>query len=171
MFHRTQVQASTAATNEQIGAALQVLFNSMPFPRGVDPEKAVIGYLNALQGFPVEAIAYGIRRFLRGECEGVNPRFCPHPPELAGIIRDTLGSKPSLPTGKLYGYRQPKSAVLERRCTKEWARQLVNQGVHPRGSIWCPGSLNDKPEIGDLFGPDDDWKPARPLTGDESAAA
>lgn len=59
----------------------------MRFHPGVDPDKATFGYLQALQGFSIEAIAHGIRKFLRGECEGVNPRFCPHPPELAQIVR------------------------------------------------------------------------------------
>ena len=169
MFRNTQVQASMAASNEQIGAALQILFNSMPFPRGVDPEKAIIAYVNALQGYPVEAIAHGIRKFLRGECEGVSQKFCPHPPELAAIVRGTIPDRPSFrPEGVLYGYKPPKSKIIEKRCTKEWARRLVDEKVHPRGSIWCPGAIGDKPEIGDLYGPDDQWQNAQPLKRETS---
>lgn len=170
MFHNTQVQPSTAATNEQIGAALQILFNSMRFPPGVDAAKAIFGYMQALEGMPIEAITEGIRKFLRGECEGVNPKFCPHPPELSAIVRGTMSSRPRLEAeGKVYGYHPPKTNIIERRCTKDWARQLVNQGVHPRGSIWCPGALSSgdgergKPEIGDLYAPDPEWKNAFPL--------
>ena len=61
----------------------------MPFPKGTDPEKAVGGYIAALHGFPIDAIALGIRRFIRGECKDVSAKFCPHPPELANIIRTT----------------------------------------------------------------------------------
>jgi hypothetical protein len=156
-----------AASNEQIGAALQVLFNSMRFPPGVDAEKAIYGYMQALQGFPVEAIAHGIRKFLRGECDGVNPKFCPHPPELASIIRGTIRDRSSSPTGgRLYGYRAPKSKIVEPRCTKDWAAQLVAQGMHPHGSIWCPGDLGDRPDIGDLYAPDSEWKPPVKVGGD-----
>jgi hypothetical protein len=59
----------------------------MRFHPGVDPDKATFGYMQALNGFTIEAISHGIMKFLRGECEGVNPKFCPHPPELAQIVR------------------------------------------------------------------------------------
>lgn len=134
----------------------------MRFPPGVDADKAVLGYVGALQGFTIEAIADGIRRFLRGDVEGVSPKFCPHPPELARIVREGI-RQPTRQTGKLYGYRAPRSRILEKRCTKDWARRLVEQGVHPRGSIWCPGPIDDRPDIGDLYAPDDTWKPAVPL--------
>lgn len=70
--------------------ALQVLFDSMRFPPGVDEKRAIFGYMTALNGFSVEAIEHGIRKFLRGECEGVNPKYCPHPPELASIVRTVV---------------------------------------------------------------------------------
>jgi hypothetical protein len=62
----------------------------MRFPPGVDEKRAIFGYMTALNGFTIEAIEYGIRKFLRGECEGVNPKYCPHPPELAAIIRTAV---------------------------------------------------------------------------------
>jgi hypothetical protein len=62
----------------------------MHFHPGVDPDKAMFGYMQALQGFTIEAIAAGILKFLRGECEGVNPKYCPHPPELAQIVRTAV---------------------------------------------------------------------------------
>jgi hypothetical protein len=71
----------------------------------------------------------------------------------------------------LSAYRPPRSAVLERRCTKDFARQLVANRVHPRGSIWCPGGVNDHPEYGDLYGPDPDWKPPVSLDGPAEAQA
>lgn len=81
--------------------ALQVLFDSMRFPPGVDEKRAIFGYMTALSGFTVEAIEAGIRKFLRGECEGVNPKYCPHPPELAHIVRTAVvpgrAHQPALP--------------------------------------------------------------------------
>lgn len=62
----------------------------MRFHPGVDPDKAMYGYMQALNGFTLDAIAAGITKFLRGECEGVNPKFCPHPPELAQIVRSAV---------------------------------------------------------------------------------
>lgn len=62
----------------------------MRFPPGVDEKRAIFGYMTALAGFTVEAIECGIRKFLRGECEGVNPKYCPHPPELAAIVRTAV---------------------------------------------------------------------------------
>lgn len=69
---------------------MQILFNSMRFPPGVDASKAIDGYHLALRGFTAEAIAEGIAKFLRGECADVNPKFCPHPPELAQIVRSAV---------------------------------------------------------------------------------
>lgn len=160
-------QPSMPASTEQIAAALQILFNSMRFPPGVDAAKAIFGYINALQGFPIEAIAEGIRKYLRGECEDVSLKFCPHPPELAAIVRGVIPNRRSMPGGKYYSYKSPKSELLESRVTKEYGRQLVDSGVHPRGSIWLPGDINDRPDIGDLYGPDPKWKLPVPL-GDKS---
>lgn len=62
----------------------------MRFPPGVDPDRAAGGYLAALHGFTLDAIVCGIRKFIRGECEGVSLKYCPHPPELAQIVRTTV---------------------------------------------------------------------------------
>lgn len=168
-MHHSQVQPSMPATSEQIGEALKILFSSMPLPRGSDPERATIGYLHALQGFPIEAIAYGIRKFLRGECEGVSAKFCPHPPELAAIVRGEVHSRPTI-TGNIYGYHAPKSRILKRGIIKDHARNLVAQGVYPKGSIWCPGDIMENPVFGDLYGPDDEWERAFPLNSRAQAA-
>lgn len=133
----------------------------MRFPPGVDAEKAIFGYVGALQGFPIEAIAAGIRKFLRGECEDVSMKFCPHPPELAAIVRGTISRRQSNGTG--YSYQMPSSKLLERKVTKEYGRQLVDNGVHPRGSIWVPGDPTDRPDIGELYGPDPDWRLPRKI--------
>ena len=133
------------------------MFNSMRFPPGVDAEKAIYGYVGALQGFPIEAITSGIRRFLRGECEDVSMKFCPHPPELAAIVRGTISNRrPSNGTG--YSYQMPGSKLLEPKVTKEYGRQLVDSGVHPRGSIWIPGDPGERTDIGELYGPDENWR-------------
>lgn len=90
MFHSTQALPLKPASSAEIGAALQMLFNSMRFPPGVDASKAIDGYHLALRGFTAEAIAAGIAKFLRGECDGVSLKYCPHPPELADIIRTVV---------------------------------------------------------------------------------
>jgi hypothetical protein len=35
--------------------------------RGTDPDKALSGYVQALQGFTAEAIEAGVLKFMRGE--------------------------------------------------------------------------------------------------------
>ena len=146
------------------------MFGSMPLPRGVDREKAAIGYADALSGLPIEAIINGIRRFLRGEAEDLSPKFCPHPPELRKFIVSGMGSRQpaSAPSG-VYGYHQPRSQMIEHNLTKERAWQLIDGGVHPRGSIWCPGRFGEKPEIGDLFAPDEKWRGPFPLPTEKAA--
>lgn len=90
MNQHTTGQLSKPASSAQIAEALDILFKSMRFHPGVDPEKATFGYMQALAGFSIEAIAAGITKFLRGECADVNPKFCPHPPELAQIVRSAV---------------------------------------------------------------------------------
>lgn len=65
-----------------------------------------------------------------------------------------------------YTVKQPRSRILIAECTKEWARAQVKAGAYPRGSIWYPGCCvggEARPEIGDLFAPDDTWKRPTPL--------
>lgn len=65
-----------------------------------------------------------------------------------------------------FRYAQPRSQILIAECTREWARQQVKAGVYPKGSIWIPGCCEGsgaRPEIGDLFAPDERWKRATPL--------
>ena len=82
---------STPATAAETSAALSVLFDSgLPFQRGAKPETAALAYIEALHGITLDAIAAGIRKFLRGECEGVSPKFVPTPPELARIVRTAV---------------------------------------------------------------------------------
>lgn len=64
----------------------------------------------------------------------------------------------------IFSYRVPSSKCIERNLTKSEARQRVDNGVHPRGSIWLPGAFGSGTEhIGDLFGPDPNWQPAKPV--------
>lgn len=80
----------TPASSAEIGEALKVLFNSLPFQRGTDPGTVVIAYIEALRGVSLDGVKAGISKFLRGECEGVNPRYVPTPPELARIVRTAV---------------------------------------------------------------------------------
>jgi hypothetical protein len=167
----SNIQLSTPASNAEMAEALKFLFASLPLPRGTDPERAIFGYIQALAGLSLVAIENGIGKVMRGECEDVSRKFCPHPPELAAICRGASYVSPtaSPTTGKLYGYRAPASKVIERNCTKQLAFRLIDQGIHPRGSIWCPGQMNEKPEFGDLFGPDPSWQKPFPLSEQEAA--
>lgn len=81
---------STPASSAEIGEALKVLFNSLPFQRGTDPETVVVAYVEALRGVSLDGIKAGISKFLRGDCENVSMKFVPTPPELARIVRTAV---------------------------------------------------------------------------------
>lgn len=83
-------QPSRPASIVEISEALQVLFDTLPFQRGAKSDNAAAAYVTSLQGCTVEAINAGIKKFLRGECEDVSPRFIPTPPELAKIVRTAV---------------------------------------------------------------------------------
>ncbi len=78
------------ASIAETSAALQLLFDALPFQRGAKTDNVAAAYVEALRGMTAEAIEAGIRRFLRGEVEGVSPRFVPTPPELARIVRTAV---------------------------------------------------------------------------------
>lgn len=153
------------ASKAELAQPLGALFRAMPQARGTRAADRLDGYMTALSGFTLDEVEAGIAKFLRGEIDGISQKYCPHPPELAAIVRkvsaDTV--EPSAPKARLWRYRRPKSGILERNITKAWALHLVDNRIHPRRSIWCPGPINDNPDYGDLFAPDDDWKPAAPL--------
>lgn len=66
---------------------------------------------------------------------------------------------------QFYSYKPPRSAILERSCTKDWARQLIRQKVHPRGCIWCPGEAGERNQhLGDLYAPDPEWEGTQSLS-------
>jgi hypothetical protein len=152
-------QPERPATSIEISTAVGVLFRQMRLPKGVSSEERTEGYVTALEGMPLSAIEGAIAKFLRDEVPGFEKNeYCPRPPTLARVARDVAKAAiPPKERPKAYGYHQPASAVVERHITKAWAWQLIENGVHPRGSIWCPGSANEHPEYGDLYAPDDQW--------------
>jgi hypothetical protein len=75
------------ATIPEIAVSLDKLFDAMPAPRGIDPEKAFNGYVAALSGFAVEYIDEAIRRYLSAEFPKISLKFYPRAPELASIVR------------------------------------------------------------------------------------
>lgn len=81
---------STPASAAEISDALQILFDALPFQRGANSGNVAIAYIEALRGMTASAVTEGIRKFLRGDCEGVSPRFVPTPPELARIVRTAV---------------------------------------------------------------------------------
>lgn len=68
-----------------------------------------------------------------------------------------------------YSFRVPRSALLEPNITRGRAKQLAAQGFYPPRCIWIPGPYRDGAEYGDLFGPDENWQPARPILAKEDA--
>jgi len=161
---------SNPATIPEITIAVGVLFRQLRKPPGVKPEDRMEGYTIALYGFPLEAIEAAVAQVLRREVASIkNPDYCPLPPVLAEIVRaiapDAVPAKTgqaAKPVKQLFAYRPPDSKIIERNVTKDWAWELIRQGMHPVGSIWCPGQIGDRPDIGDLYGPDPDWQRAVP---------
>lgn len=82
--------SSKPASLAEISTALQVLFDALPFQRGSKTDNVAAAYVEALRGCTADAVNAGIRKFLRGECESVSPRFVPTPPELAKIVRGVV---------------------------------------------------------------------------------
>jgi hypothetical protein len=105
---------STPATNAQIAEALDILFKTMRFHPGVDEDRALFGYMQAMQGFTIEAIAAGVRKFIRGECSDVNPKYVPHPPELARIVRTAVVPQRIPAERRIAPYREPLPGERDR---------------------------------------------------------
>lgn len=84
-------QPSKPATSAEISEAMEFLFRAgLPFQRGTNADNVALAYIDALHGMSTAAIMAGIRKFLRGECEGVSPKYVPTPPELARIVRTAV---------------------------------------------------------------------------------
>lgn len=123
-------------------------------------------YDQALTGVPDQAISDAAVRFIKGDVPEQSRTFAPSIAEFVQQARFQVSLLPErnsslLPSGQKKGrfrYTTPKSKIIERRITWEYGRQLVDNGVHPRGSIWLPGDVLDHPEIGDMFAPDPDWQ-------------
>lgn len=82
--------SSKPASLAEISTALQVLFDALPFQRGAKTDNVAAAYLEALRGCTAEAVSAGVLKFLRGEIDGVSPRYIPTPPELARIVRSAV---------------------------------------------------------------------------------
>lgn len=83
--------SSRPASAAEISEILRLLFDAnLPFQRGANVENVAMAYIEALRGTTLEAIQAGVRKFLRGECQDVSPRYLPTPPELARIVRTAV---------------------------------------------------------------------------------
>lgn len=152
------------ATADEIETEVFRITSVMPLPRGMDGEKLIEGYSTALRGFPLQAISEAVTGFLNGRfASDFSPKWCPMPPELAIMTRKCLVPRGPQTHGTLYKYRPPSSMVIESGVTRDRAKQLVDCGVAPRGSIWCPGPIGERSEFGTLYGPDDAWSEAKPV--------
>jgi hypothetical protein len=63
--------------------ALQALLSSFPRPDASDPALAATAYVFAIDGISAAAVVNAVKRFIRGEVPGHDPRFCPTPAQLA----------------------------------------------------------------------------------------
>lgn len=81
--------SSKPASYAEISEALQILFDALPFQRG-SSDNVAMAYIEAINGTSLGSLQAGIRKFLRGECQDVNPRYVPTPPELARIVRTAV---------------------------------------------------------------------------------
>lgn len=150
-----------------------MLFRSMRLPPGSDPDKAIIGYVTALQGLPAEAISRGIQRFLRGECEEVSPKFCPYPPELAKICRTTrYATSPSPePRGfvpaEMPGFRErmrlkmPLYSYAERHGLMADLAAANREGFGAMVNLATKWGIEVPPELLGRHDAEDEWRRAR----------
>lgn len=155
--------STTAADIEdEVG---RIIRSGLPVPKGTDGEGLLRGWVEALQGMPLDAINRAVSRFLSGQfAADFSPRWCPMAPELAIMVRRCMTTEKA--ASQEYWYRLPRSRILRQRITRETVRQYVDAGVVPRGVIWVPGAHGkpgDRPDIGTLFGPDPLWQPAKLL--------
>lgn len=156
------------ATKTEIAVAIGKLLRAVPAKTGVKASERLEGFLIALEGFPLAAIETTIMRYLRGETE-LSRKYCPLPPELAAVVRSIAGRRVDATTGETlatsggrsWAYRAPTTKVIQRNVTREYGRQLVNGGVLPHGSIWCPNAEGER-HFGDVYAPDPYWKGPTP---------
>lgn len=100
--------SSKPASFAEISDALRVLFDAgLPFQRGTKADGVALAYVEALRGMTLESIQAGIRKFIRGECENVSPRFVPTPPELARIARTAVVPARVPEDHRIAPFRQP----------------------------------------------------------------
>lgn len=142
------------------------MLNGFPQSAASDKPALLLTFAQALSGVSDPAIIEAAQRFSSGLVPGQSPTFAPSVAEFAQEARRLSELAAVRHSDKRqWMYRKPVSRLLERNVTKEFAFRLIDQGVHPRGSIWCPGPLDSRPDIGDLFAPDPSWK--RPIPCDQ----
>lgn len=154
-----------STVNREAAQSITVMLNGFPQSPVANMKAVLLTFGQALHGVSDDVIREVAQRYVSGAVAGQSSTFAPSVAEFAQEARRIAETRAAISDGnrrKLYVYRKPTSELLERNVTKEFAFRLIDQGVHPRGSIWCPGSLDDRPDIGDLFAPDPAWKPARP---------
>lgn len=159
-----------SATKLEMAEQLHQLFSSLPQRAGDDPVAVMNGYLIAIQGLPLWAIAKTVQSYLRGLVKGQDNRFCPRAPEFATAVREERDStmhasaKSLMSKGRSYNLNIPKSKIIARKVTHEQTQEGRQCGIYPPDCIWLPGYINDRPHIGEVYAPDADWQPSKPLT-------
>jgi hypothetical protein len=123
----------------------------------------------ALSGVDPSSVIEAARRFTSGEVEGQSEDFAPSCAKFVKLCRkiekDRKPHKPHIPQYRLTHPDPRVSKLLAKDITKDKARQLVENGAAPRGSIWIPGPMDDETghtgkitAYGALWSPDPDWE-------------
>lgn len=153
------------AKPEQILSEVSRIINVTKPPKDMPADKLVDGYVEALGKFSIVHIREVVTRFCDGGyAPSISSTWAPMPLELAQLVRDYASARqrPDGAPGQKFTFNVPRSRVLHWNMSKDRLRQLVDEGVAPRGSIWLPGDPGSE-RFGTVYEPDPNWRGARPL--------
>lgn len=110
-----------------MAATIRPMFIALPLPRGIDADDLLRGYLFALDGEPEAAVRNVVGKLCKGTWSG-EIKFCPRPPELAGMVREErrtieLLSEPRRLPPPAVNVPFKDWRVIHRERTKELAEQ------------------------------------------------
>ena len=117
------------ASSTEIGVALKRLTNTLPPPRGIAMDKAIDGYVTALQAFGAEEIDEAIGRYLAAEFPDVSLKFYPRAPELAAIVRRVRAQKAGVADRPTQA-KAPRAPLGETLFQRQWRRWKAGEIGH-----------------------------------------
>lgn len=80
------ITSISPASPTEAKSALVALFAAFPVDRG-EGSAAVATYLIAIEGYSLKAVQMAVKRLIRGEIAGVDPRFLPTPAQVSAAVR------------------------------------------------------------------------------------